>query len=142
MPKPDLPPIGLEVANVAKRVTQAFDTALAAVGGSRPAWLILLTLKTRSVASQQQIADVVGIRGATLTHHLNAMESGGLLTRRRDPDNRRIHVVELTDAGHAAFAAMRGAAVRFDQRLRKGLSSTEIARLRATLEHMSANVES
>jgi MarR family transcriptional regulator for hemolysin len=140
MPRPSVPPIGLELANSAKRVSQAFDAALAEVGGSRPVWLILLTIKTRAVANQQQIADAVGIRGATLTYHLNAMERGGLLTRRRDNENRRIHLVELTDAGQRSFEAMRGAAVRFDRRLRQGLADEDITTLRSTLRQMDANV--
>jgi MarR family transcriptional regulator for hemolysin len=133
-------PIGLQLASAAKQVSQAFDAALVEAGGSRPTWLILLTIKTRSVANQQEIADAVGIRGATLTYHLNAMESTGLLTRRRDQENRRIHVVELTRAGEAAFAAMRGAATRFDRQLRQGLSEEELAALQQTLATLAGNV--
>jgi MarR family transcriptional regulator for hemolysin len=141
MPRgPRVPPIGLQLATTGRRVSHAFDAALAEVGGSRPSWLILLTIKTRSVANQQEIADAVGIRGATLTHHLNAMEKAGLLTRRRDDENRRIHVVELTDAGEAAFEAMRGAASRFDRRLRQGLSDQELDALQDVLSTISANV--
>jgi MarR family transcriptional regulator for hemolysin len=35
----------------------------------------------------------VGVREATLTHHLNAMDTRGLITRTRDTANRRIHVI-------------------------------------------------
>jgi MarR family transcriptional regulator for hemolysin len=140
MPRPATTPIGLELANTAKRVSLAFDAALSEVGGSRPSWLILLALKTRSFANQQEIADAVGIRGATLTYHLNAMEADGLLTRRRERYNRRIHVVELTEAGHRAFDSMRGAAIEFDRRLRKGLADAEVTALRGALRRMSANV--
>jgi MarR family transcriptional regulator, transcriptional regulator for hemolysin len=135
-------PIGLELANAAKRVSQAFDSTLAQAGGSRPTWLILLTLKTRTITNQQQIADAVGIRGATLTYHLSAMEADGLLTRRRDRENRRAHVVELTEDGQHAFQAMRTAARKFDQRLRKGLADKDIERFRATLRQMADNVGS
>jgi MarR family transcriptional regulator for hemolysin len=138
--QPRTTPIGLELANTAKRVSQAFDAALVETGGSRPMWLILLTIKTRTVANQQQIADAVGIRGPTLTYHLNSMEAAGLLTRRRDLDNRRMHVVELTDAGHDAFDAMRAAAVRFDQRLRRGLSDDDLGTLQRILRQVDANV--
>ena len=140
MPRPTSSPIGLELANTAKRVSQAFDAALAETGGSRPVWLILLTVKTRSVANQQQIADAVGIRGATLTYHLNAMEADGLLARRRHRDNRRIHIVELTKQGHEAFETMRSAAGRFDQRLRSGLSEEDLAAFRRTLAQLDTNV--
>ncbi|MEU3627500.1 MarR family transcriptional regulator [Amycolatopsis coloradensis] len=43
----------------------------------------MVALKTRRVASQRELA--VGVRGATLTYHLNAMESTGRITRQRDP---------------------------------------------------------
>src|SRR5258708_22750877 len=93
---PRRPPIGLRLATTAKKVSRAFDDALVAVGGSRPLWLILISLKSRRLASQEELARAVGIRGATLTHHLDAMETEGLVTRRRDPPNRRLHLVELT----------------------------------------------
>jgi MarR family transcriptional regulator for hemolysin len=138
--QPRTTPIGLALANTAKRVSQAFDAALVETGGSRPIWLILLTIKTRTIVNQQQIADAVGIRGPTLTYHLNSMEADGLLTRRRDLDNRRMHVVELTDAGQRAFEAMRDAAVRFDQRLRRGLAADDLATLQRLLQQLDANV--
>ena len=52
------------------------------------------------------------------------MESAGLLTRRRDPRNRRLHLVELTPEGEALFSRLREVAFAFDQRLRAGLTST------------------
>jgi MarR family transcriptional regulator for hemolysin len=121
-------------------VSRAFDEALAEAGGSLPVWLVLLNVKARHrTANQRELANAVGIREATLTHHLTAMETDGLLTRRRDPGNRRVHVVELTDAGEAAFARMRDAAVEFDRRLRRGVSPEEVADLRGILDRLAAN---
>ena len=118
MPRPSRPPIGLHLARTARSVSRAFDDALAEAGGSVPVWLVLISLKSQQVRNQRELAEAVGIREATLTHHLNAMDEQGLITRRRDPANRRVHQVELTEAGEAAFQRMRGAATAFDQRLR------------------------
>ena len=82
----------------------------------------------------------VGIQGATLTHHLNAMENTGLITRRRDPDNRRIHVVELTDEGETVFHRLAKAAIAHDKRLRAGFSAEEITTLAGLLSRLAANV--
>jgi MarR family transcriptional regulator, transcriptional regulator for hemolysin len=133
-------PIGRRLASTAKEVSRAFGEALAAAGGSEHVWLILLALKTHENANQCALAAAVGIQGATLTHHLNAMEEGGLVTRRRDPRNRRIHVVEPTPDGEAAFLRMRSAAVEFDKRLRGDLSGDELERLAAVLDRLRANV--
>src|ERR1700761_5106298 len=141
MPATRTPPIGLHLTAAARVVTRAFDDALADAGGSMPVWLVLLNLKMRGqVANQRELAAAVGIREATLTHHLNAMESDGLLTRRRDPANRRVHVVELTEAGEAAFARLREAAVAFDRRLRRGLGAAELSAFEEVLSRLSANV--
>lgn len=142
MPRPVRQPIGLHLAQVAKVVSRAFDDALAEAGGSLPMWLVLLSLKSRPSASQRQLADAVGIQGATLSHHLNAMESAGLLTRRRDPANRRIHVVELTPGGDMLFLRLRDAAMAFDQRLRAGLSESDLGQAEKLLSRLRDNITS
>jgi MarR family transcriptional regulator, transcriptional regulator for hemolysin len=138
--RPARTPIGLRLTQASRAVSRAFDDALAAAGGSLPIWLVLLNLKTRSLANQRELAEAMGIREATLTHHLNAMESSGLITRQRDPANRRVHVVALTESGEAAFLALRGAAMAFDRQLRHGISDEESAALDDILGRMTANV--
>jgi MarR family transcriptional regulator for hemolysin len=134
------PPIGLQLARVSRAISRAFDDTLVEAGGSLPVWLVILNLKTRRLANQRELAEAVGIREATLTHHLNAMEIGGLITRRRDTANRRIHVVELTESGEAAFLRLRTAAVSFDQQLRGGMTDEEIASLQGVLDRLAQNV--
>src|SRR3954447_21220034 len=137
--RPSRPPIGLHLATVAKTVSRAFDDALSEAGGSRPEWLVLLAVKTRGAASQRELADAVGIQGATLTHHLHGMEAAGLLTRRRDPDNRRVQFVELTPSGEESFLRLRGAAMAFDKRLRRGFREHELTTLSDALTRLAAN---
>ena len=140
MPRPAQTPIGLELASVARDVGRAFDAALAQAGGSRPTWLVLLSLKARPTANQRELAAAVGIQDATLTHHLNGMEAEGLLTRRRDPANRRVHLVELTEAGDAAFRRLRTVAQHYDTRLRAGFSDADLDTLRGLLGRLRDNV--
>jgi MarR family transcriptional regulator for hemolysin len=104
-------------------------------------WLVLLNLKIRPDASQRGLARQIGLREATLTHHLNAMEAGGLLTRRRDPANRRVHIVELTKAGEESFLRLREAASAFDRQLRRGFTDTDLHQLRGALDRLVANAE-
>jgi MarR family transcriptional regulator, transcriptional regulator for hemolysin len=138
---PPLPlPIGLQLSQAARAVERAFDEALAEAGGTLPVWLILLNLKIRKPGTQRDLADAVGIREATLTHHLNAMDARGLVTRTRDAANRRIQVVALTEEGEAAFLRLREAALAFDAKLRGGLSAADVERLGELLGALSANV--
>jgi MarR family transcriptional regulator, transcriptional regulator for hemolysin len=133
-------PIGLRLAQVARAVERAFDEALAEAGGTLPVWLILLNLKIHKPANQRELAEAVGVREATLTHHLNAMDSRGLVTRTRDAANRRVQVVTLTEAGEATFVRLRDTAVAFDAKLRAGLADADLATLSTLLGHLAANV--
>jgi MarR family transcriptional regulator for hemolysin len=140
MPRPTRTPIGLHLARTARSVSRAFDDALEQAGGSVPVWLVLISLKSQRLGNQRALADAVGIKEATLTHHLNAMDAQGLITRRRDPANRRVHLVELTETGEAAFGRLRNAAIAFDQRLRRGISREDLAVLEDLLGRLERNV--
>jgi MarR family transcriptional regulator for hemolysin len=140
MPRPTHPPLGLQLTRTAKAAQRAFDDALVTAGGSLPVWLVLVTLKSQQVANQRELAEAVGIQGATLTHHLNAMESAGLVTRRRDPANRRVHQVELTEDGDELFLRLRAVAGAFDNRLRAGLSEADVTQFEAVLARLRGNL--
>jgi len=140
VPAPFPLPIGLRLTQAARAVERAFDEALGEAGGTLPVWLILLNLKIHKPANQRELADAVGVREATLTHHLNAMDARGLVTRTREASNRRVQVVALTEAGEAAFLRLREAAITFDAKLRAGLADADLETLSTLLGHLAANV--
>jgi len=137
--RPDPLPIGLRLSQTARVVGRSFDDTLQQAGGSLPVWLILLNLKIRRPENQRELAEAVGIREATLTHHLNAMDARGLLTRRRDTTNRRIHVVELTEEGETLFHDLQQAAIAFDAKLRDGLTQDNLSTLDTLLGRLIDN---
>jgi MarR family transcriptional regulator for hemolysin len=139
MAQPEIEPIGLQVTRTAKVLSRAFDDALAAGGGSLPRWLVLVSLMSASHGTQRDLAGAVGVEGPTLTHHLNRMEAAGLVTRRRDPENRRVHQVELTADGEAAFRGLLQYVAAFDEQLRAGFTDDELALLRGLLYRLRAN---
>ena len=157
VPEPFRTPVGLRLSQVSRTVARAFEEALAQAGATLvsedpdgsadsaktqwlPVWLVLLNLKIGNPANQRELAEAVGIREATLTHHLNAMDRRGLVTRTRDAANRRIHVVQLTEAGEAMFGRLQQAAIAFDAMLRTGLTEDQEGNLRALLGKLAANV--
>lgn len=137
--RPVEPPVGLILSRAARIVSRGFDEALGSAGGTLPVWLVLLNLTIRPVANQRELAAAIGLREATLTHHLNAMEEQGLVTRQRDPGNRRIQIVHLTEAGKTAFLRQREAAAAFDRRLRQGLDPEDLVSFRRVLGQLVAN---
>ena len=132
-------PIGLLVSATAKVLSREFDAALAAVGGSRPTWLVLLSVKSAGHRTQGELAEAVGIRQPTLSHHLDGLEREGLVRRERTAGNRRVQRVTVTEAGEALFLRLRRAAGAFDGRLRAGLDDAEVADLRRLLGQLTEN---
>src|SRR5436853_478147 len=109
MTRPQTTPIGLQLAKTARTVSQAFERRMAEAGGSAAAWQVLLLVRSGQWDTQSGLAKAMGVTGATMTHHLNALESQGLVRRWRDQSNRRVQQVELPDAGIELFDRGRGA---------------------------------
>jgi MarR family transcriptional regulator, transcriptional regulator for hemolysin len=137
---PDRMPIGLQLARSARLVSQAFERAMGDAGGSASAWQVLVLVRSGQWDNQTRMAEAMGITGATLTHHLNALERQGLVRRWREESNRRVQRVELTDEGVALFDRLRGAAMAHDAKLRSQLSDADAEQLSALLDKLVAGV--
>jgi MarR family transcriptional regulator, transcriptional regulator for hemolysin len=139
--KPQGTPIGRKLALTSKAVSSAFNSALAAEGGSLPMWLILSALKDGRWSTQLDLARSLGIEGPTLTRHLDNMEQGGLVARQTSETDRRAVRVEITEAGEAAHARMLVAVIAFNKRLHAGLTRDELRQLDEILTRLGDNVE-
>jgi MarR family transcriptional regulator for hemolysin len=133
--------LSLLVSRTAKHLGRAFDDALAAAGGSASTWQVLHALKTADHRTQGDLAGAIGIRQPTLTHHLDTLTRAGFVTREREPGNRRVQRVVLTDAGEQLFLRLRRAAASFDGRLRAGLGEDDVAELRRLLAQLADNAQ-
>jgi MarR family transcriptional regulator, transcriptional regulator for hemolysin len=139
--RPVSAPIGLRLTRTSRAVTQAFERAMAQAGGSVSTWQVLLLVRSANWDTQSEMAEQLGITGATLTHHLNALERKGLVRRWREDNNRRVQRVELTDEGVELFSRLREVARRHDRLLRSQLSDEEVEQLGALLERLEAGVQ-
>jgi len=142
MPGPPVfPPIGLRLSRTAHAVSQAFERAMAEAGGSASSWQVLLLVRSEQWGTQSKLAEAMGVSGATVTHHLNALEAQGLVRRWRDDSNRRVQRVELTGEGAALFDRLREVAMAHDARLRSKLTEAEAQQLGELLDKLRAGLE-
>jgi MarR family transcriptional regulator, transcriptional regulator for hemolysin len=137
----DRAPIGLQLVRTARVVSAAFERAMAEAGGSASTWQVLLLVRSQQWGNQAEMARAMGITGATLTHHLNALERRGLVRRWREEGNRRVQLAELTDEGAALFERLREVALAHDERLRAQLSAADVEQLAVLLEKLRAGLE-
>jgi DNA-binding MarR family transcriptional regulator len=90
---------------------------------------------------QSAVAAAFGQDESAATGMLARMEKGGFIARNRDPDDRRVTRVTLTQSGHEALAAADGMLADFNRRLGKGFSRDELAVVQRFLESIIARVD-
>jgi DNA-binding MarR family transcriptional regulator len=83
--------------------------------------------------SQQTLADRVGVDPTKLVGLLNDLESQNLVLRRRDPADRRRHIVENSQAGEARVEAALAVTAAVEDELLAGLDGEQRAQLRELL---------
>lgn len=85
--------------HLARRMRLRSESVLAPLG-LRPRHLVALTvLRDSGGISQQALAGTLQIDGTNVVGLLNDLEADGLAERRRSPQDRRRHVVSLTETG-------------------------------------------
>ncbi len=127
----------------ARRLTQAYDGALAPQGLNTPQFALLGALGRWNGAppTVRQLAQQMTLDRTTLGHNLRPLERDGLVEIVADTEDRRVRRIRLTDAGHArraaAFPLWRAAQDRFD-----AIFGEERSRdLMATLEDIARHLD-
>jgi DNA-binding MarR family transcriptional regulator len=94
---------------------------------------VLAVLDEDHVETQGAIADALGYDRGQLVGLLDDLEERGLVERRRDPADRRRHIVRLTPDGKRALAKLRALSSRLDTDFLVALSGEQRAELHALL---------
>src|SRR5256714_2186807 len=102
---------------------------------------ILLVLDVGSAETQGSIADALGYDRGQLVGLLDELEERGLVERRRDPDDRRRHLVRLTPDGKRTLSRMRAIARQSEDKFLDPLSEKERATLHALLFRLAKKHE-
>src|SRR3984885_13020602 len=78
---------------------QAVDRRLKHLGVSQASWMtIAIAAKARSSLSQSELADKLGVEGATMVAMVDRLVKAGLVARHPCPNDRRINRVIITEA--------------------------------------------
>jgi DNA-binding MarR family transcriptional regulator len=95
--------------------------------------MLLSYLRHGAPALQQQLCEALWLDANNCVLLLNELEDMGYIERRRDPADRRRHVVELTDDGRSALERAERAQESIGDELLAALSEEERATLRLLL---------
>jgi MarR family transcriptional regulator for hemolysin len=112
---------------------QAVDRRLKYLGVSQASWMtIAIAAKANSPLSQSELADRLGVEGATMVAMVDRLVKAGLVVREASATDRRIKRVVLTPAGLAVYEKVKTQATTLRKQLlakvdaKKLLAATEL----------------
>ena len=99
---------------------------------------VLLAIDRCESASQQQVAEILGVDRTTMVAIIDALEAKGVIVRRPDPEDRRRNVVELTQPGQTLLRQATAASDVAEAELLAPLNRKEGEQLRTLLARILA----
>jgi DNA-binding MarR family transcriptional regulator len=130
---------GVLLAQLGRTARRWFGSALAPLELKPPQLGALDRLRSGAM-SQQALGDALDIDASNLVALLNDLEAKDLITRRRDPDDRRRHIVEITGAGVECLADVGVAVADVEERLLAALDDDQRAQLQELLTTIAASL--
>ena len=116
---------GALLDHLARRMRLRSEAVLAPLG-LRPRHLVALTvLRDRGGSTQQALAATLEMDGTNIVGLLNDLEAKNLIERRRSPEDRRRHTVELTEAGATQLSNVEFALLSAEDEVLGALSKTQ-----------------
>lgn len=109
------------------------------VGVSMARWRVLLHLHQNERLSQSELHQRLQVDPAAITRQVKQLEEDGVITRWVSPEDNRITIVALTEAGRTQATALYGRRNAFEQAVMRGISTDELAVLEHCLKQMRDN---
>lgn len=122
--------------STARTWRQAVDRRLKHLGVSQASWTtIAVAAKAVTPLSQSELADRLGVEGATMVTMVDRLVKASLILRVPSATDRRINHVVLTEAGHRLYETVRTAAADVRKEL---LASIDAQKLETATEVLEA----
>jgi DNA-binding MarR family transcriptional regulator len=117
----------------------ADDEQLAAMEVTSAQFIIIATLSMGVAKSASELCKGMSYDAGAMTRMIDRLEEKDLLRRSRDPGDRRLVNLELTEKGSAALPRMRDISMRVLNRFLQGFTKAEARQLESFLTRMLEN---
>ena len=134
--------LGFIINSSAKMFIKALDSELRkSVGITFSQWKILVMLSIKDGTTQKEIANGLGLEGATLIPIIDKMEKDGLVVRKVDLADRRNNRIYRTDKASELWTAMVDCALKIREISVRDIPSTDVTIMRDSLQKVYKNLE-
>jgi MarR family transcriptional regulator for hemolysin len=121
---------------------QAVDRRLKYLGVSQASWMtIAIAAKARSPLSQSELADKLGVEGATMVAMIDRLVKAGLVIREASTTDRRVKRVILTSAGVKIYDKVKAEAVALRKELLANIDQKKLLIATELLEGLQGIIE-
>ncbi len=139
----ELPPRGpgsaFLLAQLGAHAARRFAERVAELDLTPPQVGLLRAVSVGPGRSQQELAQHLGTPPTRLVSLVDGLEQRGVLQRRRNPADRRLYAVYLTDTGHTLLTEIGRVAHAHDDAMLAALDDTERAQLHTLLARIAAD---
>jgi DNA-binding MarR family transcriptional regulator len=127
---------GFLLAQLGAHAASSFAQRIAAFGVTPPQVGLLRAIGDLPGRSQQTLADEFGLPPSRMVSFIDDLESRDLVERRRDPGDRRVHLIHLSTAGEKLLEALAGVAQQAEHDLFEALNAGERRQLAELLQRV------
>jgi MarR family transcriptional regulator, transcriptional regulator for hemolysin len=121
---------------------QAVDRRLKYLGVSQASWMtIAIAAKARSPLSQSELADKLGVEGATMVAMIDRLVKAGLVLREASTTDRRVKRVVLTPAGLKIYEKVKAEGTALRKELLANMDTKKLLVATELLEGLRGIIE-
>jgi DNA-binding MarR family transcriptional regulator len=113
------------LAPLLRELIAAEEPVLAAHDVTMWGYVVLLALDRSSMRTQAALAAAIGADKTRIIRDLDELQQRGLIERKPDPDDRRVRLLAITDAGRTVKNAVQEQIQRGEERWLGDLSAAE-----------------
>ncbi|ROT32441.1 MarR family winged helix-turn-helix transcriptional regulator [Micromonospora sp. HM5-17] len=128
--------LGLLLARHGVIANHRLRQVLASTGLTPRHGMALTHLAETGSVTQQRLLELLRVDPSVLVTLLNELEAEGFVRRRRDPADRRRHIVEITPTGTAALRKVESAVDHVERDLFAGFTAEQTRQLHALLSQI------
>jgi DNA-binding MarR family transcriptional regulator len=133
--------LGWMLGIVFRGYVRAAEHAFTDFPGGPRGYQLLTAAINGPARNQGALAEELGIDRTGLTYLIDDLERPGFVVRRADPADRRSRLIDVTDAGRAAWEQRRSALRRVESHLLGTLTPAESGTLRTLLQRVACSAQ-
>ena len=132
--------LGFLLNDIARLMRKRFDIRARRIGVTRAQWHTLSILKRNEGCNQGMLADLLEVEPITVGRMIDRLEDAGLVERRRDPADRRVWRIHLTEKAQPVLIELRGIADTMIDEVMEGVDPEDRVRMHTALKALRTNL--